>query len=311
MQSCSAENIETFLDKEEKKQEPIVKRQRRLYTRIIYPAIFLTIIFMIPFLWGLYLSLTGYKLNYPVAEFNWGKNYWNLITSSGFWHSALMTSIYTLVAVGLEMLLGYYIAILLDHETFMAKVMRRLIVLPFMVAPIIGTLLLKLMMNNRFGVINYLLGFIGMRNFPWAASAHTAMLTVLLVDIWIFTPFVVLILFAGKRGIPKDPISAAEVDGANSMVITWKIVLPLMMPTILVALIFRVIDSIIAFDIIWGMTGGGPGEATTVFTVTAYVRTFLSLDVGKGAAVLVIAWIVVYLISQKLVDYLYAARNKL
>lgn len=299
------------LDQEEKVQERRIRRQRRSYTLIVLPGIILTILFLIPFLWGIFLSFTGYRLNYPKVIFNWGANYWNLFSSWAFWHSTIVTFTYTAAAVAIELVLGYYIATLLDHETVVARLMRRLIVLPFMVAPIIGTLLLKLMLNNRFGVINYLLGAFGLKDFPWAASTNTAMLTVVLVDIWIFTPFVVLILFAGKRGIAKDPVSAAGVDGASTFAITRKIILPMMMPTVLIAVIFRVIDSIIAFDIVWGMTGGGPGDATTVYTVTGYVRSFLSLDVAKGTSVLVVAWLIVFLVSQQLVKQWNEARKRL
>jgi len=299
------------LEEEERKQQLQIRKQRRPYTLIVLPGIVLTILFLIPFLWGLYLSLTGFRLNFPHQVFNWGSNYRILFTSRYFWQSTFITFTYTAAAVAVEMLLGYYIASLLDHETVMARVMRRLIVLPFMVAPIIGTLLLKLMLNNRFGVINYLLGFVGLRNFPWAASSNTAMLTVVLVDVWIFTPFVVLILFAGKRGIAKDPIAAASVDGASTFAVTRKVVVPMMMPTILIALIFRVIDSIIAFDIVWGMTGGGPGNATTLYSITGYVRAFLSLDVAKGTAVLVVAWLIVFLVSQQLVKQWNRARRRL
>ena len=299
------------LDQEEKAHEILIRKQRRPYTLIVLPGIILTILFLIPFLWGIVLSFTGYRLNYPKVIFNWGANYWNLFSSSTFWHSTLVTFTYTAAAVAVEMVLGYYIATLLDHETVMARVMRRLIVLPFMVAPIIGTLLLKLMLNNRFGVVNYLLGFIGLRDFPWAASSSTAMMTVVLVDIWIFTPFVVLILFAGKRGISRDPIDAARVDGASTVSMTRKIVLPMMMPTLFIALIFRVIDSIIAFDIVWGMTGGGPGDATTAYTVTGYVKVFLSLDVAKGTSVLVVAWLIVFLVSQQMVKQWNEARKRL
>jgi multiple sugar transport system permease protein len=299
------------LVEEEKSYELRIRKQRRPYTFIVFPGIVLTILFLIPFLWGIFLSFTGYRLNNPKVIFNWGANYGNLFTSWSFWHSTLVTFIYTAAAVAIEMVLGFYIASLLDHETVMSRIMRRLIALPFMVAPIIGTLLLKLMLNNRFGVVNYLLGFVGLRNFPWAASTNTAMLTVVLVDVWIFTPFVVLILFAGKRGISRDPINAASVDGANSFQITRRVILPAMMPTVFIALIFRVIDSIIAFDIVWGMTGGGPGDATTVYAVTGYVRAFLSLDVAKGTTVLVVAWLIVFLVSQQMVKQWNEARKRL
>ena len=296
---------------QEQRYRRIESTERRPYTWIILPGIALIILFLIPFLWGLYLTLTDYRLNDPTLAFNWGRNYWRVLTSDRFWRSTLLTFCYTSAAVSIEMVLGYCLAMLLDHETAVCRIMRRLIVVPFMVAPIIGTLLLKLMLNNRFGVVNFLLGFLGLGDFPWAASANTAMLTVVMVDVWIFTPFVVLILLAGKRGAPTDPLEAAAVDGARQRHITRRILIPIMMPTILIAFIFRIIDSIIVFDIVWGMTAGGPGDATLVYSATAYVRSFLSLDVSQGTAVLVLAYLIVVVISRQLVKQWNAARRRL
>jgi multiple sugar transport system permease protein len=300
-----------FLNSEEKKHEKIIKKERSPYTYIILPGIIITILFMVPFIWGIYLSFTGYRLNNPNMSFNFFKNYIRLLPSARFWYTLLLSFEYTSIAVAIEMVFGYYIATLLNYETIMSKIMRRLIVIPFMVAPIIGTLLLKIMMNNKYGIINYFLSFFGLMDFPWGASPSTAMFTIIMVDVWIFTPFVVLILLSGKRGLSKDPFEAAAVDGAKGFNVFRILTIPMLMPTILIAFIFRVIDSIKVFDIIWGMTGGGPGDATTVFSAVAYVNTFLSLNVSAGTTILVIAWIIIFIISRWLVKFWDKARANL
>ena len=300
-----------FLKEEEGRTRGPRERITRPYTLIVLPAIITTIGFLIPFLWGIVLSFTKYKLNNPVYKFNFGLNYWNLLKSPEFWFTTFRTFEYAILAVGIELLLGFFIAMLLNTETVMAKISRRLIALPLMVAPAVGTVLLKLMLNNQFGVINYLMTPFGLRNFPWGASMGASLFTVVLVDVWIYTPFMVLIILAGLRSLPKDPFEAAAVDGARFGSTLRNITIPMILPAVFIAIIFRAIDSIKVFDIIWGMTAGGPGTSTMVYSVNGFIYVFGSLDVAKGTALMVITWIIVYLISQQLVKYWSVARSRL
>jgi multiple sugar transport system permease protein len=288
-----------------------ISRIQRPYTLIILPAIIITILFLIPFFWGIGLSFTNYRLNLPVAKWNWGRTYAALLTSLSFWKATLRTLQFTLLAVSIELLLGFGIAFLLSTETFMAKILRRIIVFPLMIAPIIGTIMLKLMMNNKFGVINYFLSFVGGKDFPWGASPNLSMFTVILVDIWIFTPFMIVIILAGLRALPREPFEAAIVDGSKGLSTMLNITLPMVMPTVLIALIFRVIDSIKVFDVIWGMTGGGPGDSTTVFSILGYIFTFGSLDVAKGTAIMLLVWVGIMFLGNKLVAYWQGSRARL
>jgi len=305
-------NEEIILNEEQLRATSLLETKiRRPYTLIILPAILISIVFLIPFLWGLYLTFTRYKLSDPTLSFNWGLNYWNMVKSVKFWKSILATFQYTFFCVSIQTILGFFIAILLNTETIMAKIMRKIIVIPLMIAPIIGTIMLNLMMQNKFGIFNYLLSFIGLRDFPWGASASTAMLTVVLVDVWIFTPFMVLIMLAGIRGLPKDPFEAARVDGARGITVLIHMTFPMVLPTFLVAVIFRIIDSLKAFDIIFGMTAGGPGDTTSVFSVFGYLLTFTALDVSRGTTLMIIAWLIIFLISRKLVQYWEITRSRL
>ena len=288
-----------------------IARIQRTYTLIIIPAIVITILFLIPCFWGIGLSFTNYRLNLPVAKMNWGRTYAVLLSTLSFWKAALRTLQFTLFAVSVELLLGFGIAFLLSTETFMAKVLRRIIVFPLMIAPIIGTIMLKLMMNNKFGVINYLLSFVGGKDFPWGASPNLSMFTVIIVDVWIFTPFMIVIILAGLRALPREPYEAAIVDGSKGFDTMLNITLPMVMPTVLIALIFRVIDSIKVFDVIWGMTGGGPGDSTTVFSILGYIFTFGSLDVAKGTAIMLLVWVGIMFLGNKLVAYWQSSRARL
>src|SRR5690606_6743975 len=118
-------------------------------------------------------------------------------TSGNFWHTFQVTFTYAFFAVAIEAVLGISIAFLLNTETLMAKIYRPFLLLPLMIAPLISTLIWRLMMSPEFGLLNYFLSFIGQRDFPWATAPRTAMLTVLLIEIWTFTPFVALLVYAG------------------------------------------------------------------------------------------------------------------
>ena len=282
-------------------QQAIIENERP-YTLIVWPALLVTILFMLPFIWGIGLTFTNYRLGAANVKFNWFQNYWTILTSNNFLNAAWKTTQFTLITTGIELLLAFGLSVLMNTETIMAKVMRRLISLSLMIAPVVATLALKLMLNSKFGIVNYLLSFFGLGDFAWGASPDSSMFTVILVDIWIFTPFMVLIILAGMRGLPKDPIEAASVDGASKFTTLKNISFPIMLPTILVAFIFRFIDCIKCFDVIWGMTAGGPGDSTTVFCILGYVLSFSSMDIAKGNTILVFVYIINMFLGTKLIN---------
>lgn len=287
------------------------KADTKPYTLIIMPAILISILFLIPFVWGIYLTFTDFRLGSQAAQFNWFQNYRVVLSSRSFWGAALKTLQFSVFAVGLEFAVGTVLAMLMNTETFMARLMRRVISFSLMIAPIIATIALKLMLNNRFGIVNYVLSFFGRQDFPWGASPKTAMFTVILADIWIFTPFIVLILLAGLRSLPRDPLEAAQVDGATNVSIFTEIMLPMLLPTMLIAIIFRFIDCVKAFDVIWGMTAGGPGDATMNLSIHGYVMSFSALDIAKGTTVLVFVWLLNMFLGTKLLGFWKEARARL
>ncbi|MGD8442594.1 MAG: sugar ABC transporter permease, partial [Desulfobacterales bacterium] len=212
------------------------------------PALALTLPVLYPFIQSIYYSMTTYSLTSPVKNFIWFENYIWLFTSAEFWNSVKVSFVYTISAVGIELILGLIIAMLLNQETFLAKIFRPLLLLPLMIAPIIGTLMWKLMMSPEFGVLNYFLSFIGMRDFQWASAANSAMFSVVMIDVWMFTPFIALLLLAGLRSMPAPPFEAAMVDGASRWFTFKTLTLPMLMPFIIVSVVFRLIDSLRQFD---------------------------------------------------------------
>ncbi|HYF92422.1 MAG TPA: sugar ABC transporter permease [Symbiobacteriaceae bacterium] len=270
---------------------------------IIAPAFLLTIGIMYPFLTAVWYSFTNYSLTRPTFEFIAFKNYRIILQDPSFWNAVSVTVRYALGAVAVEMLLGLGIALLLNQEHWLAKALRYVLIFPLMISPVIGTLIWKLMMSPSVGILNYYLSKIGIKDFPWAASQKTAMMSVVLVDVWIFTPFVGLLLLAGLRSLPRAPYEAATLDGGSAWFTFKTLTLPMLMPYMMVCLMFRLIDSLKMFDIIYAMTGGGPGDSLMNFSLQAYFNGFLYLNLAYGLAYMIILWLIVYIISQVLSAY--------
>ncbi len=166
-----------------------------------------------------------------------------------------------------------------------------------MTAPALAALMWKLMTNPNFGILSYLVSLLGYSDFKWASDPATALLTVVLVDIWVYTPFIMILLLAGLRSLPKAPFEAAALDGVPRSFVFFRITLPMLMPYIITATLFRLLDSIQQFDIIYSMTQGGPGDKLLVFQVQAYLVFFQATNVGRSAAMMIILWAITYFLS--------------
>ena len=262
------------------------------------PALLVCIGILIPFVTAVIYSFQRYRLSQPWArQFNWGENYLNFFTDPAFWNTLKVSLLYAGITVTLELLLGLGIALLLQRRSTVNNFISIMLLLPLMIAPALAALMWKLMTNPSFGILSYLAGLIGLQDFRWASSPDTALLTVVLVDIWVYTPFIMILLLAGLRSLPTQPFEAAALDGVPRTFVFFRITLPMLTPYILTATLFRLLDSIQQFDIIYAMTQGGPGNTLTVFQVEAYLNFFQSTNVGRSAALMVILWAITYLLS--------------
>ncbi len=268
------------------------------------PALLAVIGIVIPFGTAVWYSLQYYNLAFPMGRhFIWFNNYVQLFESADFWHTVYVTVVYTAATVCIELVLGLAVALVLKKNTLLNDVISVLLVLPLMVAPVIAALIWKLMTNSNFGIMNYFLQLIGIHNFGWATSPHTAMFTVVLIDIWVFTPFFSVLLLAGLRGLPREPFEAAELDGVPATFVFFRITLPMLTPYMLTAALFHMFDSIQQFDIPYGMTQGGPGNALNLFQVKAYLEAFTYTNLGKSAAILMVLWVITYALSFVAINY--------
>nr|GAJ37849.1 probable ABC transporter permease protein y4oQ [Bradyrhizobium sp. DOA9] len=249
--------------------------------------------FLFLFFYGVFQSLTDLKFGRPLVHFTGLANYAALIKTDDFWNSVRATLVYAGSAVLAEALLGLALAKLFATEVFLARVMRPVILLPLVLPPMSVALIWTTMMDPQSGILNYLLSLSGIGRFAWISDPATAMISLVLIDVWTYTPFFTLIIFAGLQGINEEIREAARVNGAKGWATFLHIELPLIAPYILIAAVFRLIESLNQFDIIFGTTQGGPGNSTSVLSVRAYITAFQNLAFGRGAALMVVNWIVI------------------
>ena len=275
------------------------------------PALLMCIGILIPFITAVYYSMLRFRLNLPAMKgFIWFQNYINFFTDAKFWNTVYISLLYAFLTVGLELLIGLGIAMLLQKRTRLNNFISIVLLLPLMTAPALAALMWKLMTNPNFGILSYLIGLLGATDFKWASDPSTALFTVVLVDIWVYTPFIMILLLAGLRSLPTAPFEAAALDGVPRSFVFFRITLPMLMPYILTATLFRLLDSIQQFDIIYAMTQGGPGDKLLVFQVQAYLDFFQATNVGRSAALMVILWAITYFLSNIFIKQWLKLREK-
>jgi multiple sugar transport system permease protein len=278
-----------------------VRRARR--TRLLpyilsLPALLVCVGILVPFVTAIYYSMLRYRLNLPYMRgFIWFDNYLNFLSDAEFWNTVKVSLLYTVLTVGVEVVLGLGIALLLQKQTRFNSLVSILLLLPLMTAPALASLMWKLMTNPNFGILSYLVQLMGVQDFKWASAPSSALFTVVLVDVWVYTPFIMILLLAGLRSLPTQPFEAAALDGVPRRFVFFRITLPMLFPYLMTATLFRLLDAIQQFDIIYSMTQGGPGNTLLVFQVRSYLEFYQYTNVAKSAALLVILWAITYALS--------------
>jgi multiple sugar transport system permease protein len=245
---------------------------------------------------ALLIALSVYPLIYTVKigfqsgsgeAARWTLSNFARLFSDNFFRDALLnTFIYAAVALGVEFLLGLALALLLDRPVRGRNFFRAILLIPMMLPPVVVGVVWRLMLNPNFGAVNGTLKSAGFDTEPltWTASPALALVSVILVDIWQWTPFMFLILLAGLQAIPREPYEAAMVDGASGWQIFKDVTLPMLRPAILVALLLRTMDLLRVFDQIFILTEGGPAFATETVSLYIYRAAFRFFDFGYAAA---------------------------
>lgn len=277
---------------------------------IILPAVLILLGFLVLFFYGVYQSFTDLRLGRPNVRFVGFANYVALGKSADFWNNIWVTLAYAICAVTLQAILGLAIAKLFASGVALAKWLRPVILLPLVLPPMSVALMWTTMMNPQTGILNYIFSLAGLGPFAWISDPKTALLSIILIDVWTYTPFFALIIFAGLQGITDDIREAARINGAKAWASFVNIELPLVAPYILIAAVFRLIESFNQFDIIFGTTQGGPGNATAALSVQAYITAFQNMTFGRGAALMVVNWLIVLIGAFLIVKAWQAVRRR-
>lgn len=268
---------------------------------IITPGLLILIGIMIPFVTAIFLSLTNYSFRLPTWKFIGLRNWINTLTNPSFYHALWVTIKYAFSATLTQMVLGTIIALLLKKDTLFTRILKVLFTFPLMVAPAIAVLIWQLMTSNSVGVLEKLLNVFGVMNFPWASSHSTAMFTAVLIDTWVNTPFVLLLVLAGIQSLPKSPFEAAQVDGASPWFIFKTLTFPMLKPFMYIALLFRLMAALQEFGIIYALTKGGPGDTLMNISLTGYMTAFQYQRLGEALPYLLVLWMIVNITAKYLV----------
>lgn len=254
-----------------------------------------------PFIYGLYLSLSSYNIITGLSFRGLG-NYVDAFKDPRFLNALIITFIFVGSAVSLEFLLGLGIALLVNRDFWLKRVIVSLIYIPMIMAPIAVALMWRMLYNAEYGPVNYFflhLNLIG-RKIAWLSETKHALQSLIVVDMWQWTPFMFLVLYAGLQSVPPELMEAAQIDGASRWQVFRHISFPSLFPFIILAFLFRIIDAFKIFDAVSVLTKGGPGTSTEVVSWLGYLTGFTYFRLGYAAAMAMILFVTVLVISQLL-----------
>jgi len=249
--------------------------------------IIMTLVGFFPLVHSLYISMTSYRpteIDKPQG-FVGLENYVRAFSDPLFGHSLLLTGLFTGLSVGLSLVLAVLLAALFNLRLPGFVAMRTIVLVPMLITPIAVGITWRIMMMPDLGVLNFLLAKLGIPPQPWANSATSALMAMVLVDVWQWTPFMFIIIFAGLRALPRSPFEAAAIDGAGPIRTFYSVTLPMLRPVIVVAVLLRVIDAIRTYDTVYIITRGGPDFASDLVSVYLQRANFKFFDLGYGAAI--------------------------
>ena len=223
-----------------------------------------------------------------------------------FWNAIANTGILVGVGVGLQAVLGTALALELHRLGRTRTIVLSLMLIPVMIAPVIAGFQFRMIYNDQFGPLNYLLDVLtrgAMRGAAWLADPRIALWAVMATDVWQWTPFMTLVVLAGLQAIPAELSEAAEVDGAAGSQMFWRVTLPLLLPVIVIGLLVRVMDTFKLFDIVYQLTGGGPGNVTETIAYYTYLQGFKFFSLGYTSAMAFVQLALITIVAQIFLRY--------
>jgi multiple sugar transport system permease protein len=278
---------------------------------LIAPAAAVLVLFqVVPIVIGANASFRDWQLYNPRGTWIGLAHYAYILSDPIFlWVVLPNTFLLMFASVALSLVLGLALAHLLNRSFPGQRLLQTVILLPQMIAPVIAATSMRWTFNDQFGVVAAFLSWVGFGQISWLAERWPSFLIILFTDVWIWTPWFALILLAALKSLPREPFEAAQIDAAGRWRTFTHITLPMLRPVIGVCVLIRSIDAFRTFDQVWVISEGGPARSTEVFSIYAYVETFLNLDFGRGSTaamigaliILIVAW-VMYRAIDRLTD---------
>ena len=211
-------------------------------------------------------------------------NYLELLNSPIFWNSTRVTLLFTVIAVFVECVLGFLLALLMQQQLVGRRLMRTILIAPILLTPLVVGLIFRLMFHSDFGILTYLVRLFGPKDFLWLTQPIPAFSAMLILEIWQNTSFVFLVLLGAMQMLPQEPYEAAKVDGAAYWQQVRHLTIPMLKPALLVALVFRTVFTIRLFEQVFVLTMGGPGKATETISMRIYLAGFQEFNMGIASS---------------------------
>ena len=264
----------------------MLERQNRTFWMFVLPAVAITVVcLLLPVGRGVQISFTSMDFlkntNEPVGLANYGR----ALSDPEFYRSLGRNIIYVVVVVVCNFLIGFGMALVCNRRFAGGKVVRAVIIFPMLLIPVAAAVLWRFMYNYDVGVINKTLASLGIGRVNWLGNPDMALYSIIITDIWAWTPWMFLILLAGLEGIPAEPIEAARIDGASGWGLVRYVILPLMSPVTRVAVSLKAIETFRTFDYVWVMTKGGPGSSSDIMSTFLYKQAYKNLAYGYSSAI--------------------------
>ncbi|MDI9261213.1 carbohydrate ABC transporter permease [Alicyclobacillus sendaiensis] len=266
------------------------------YVLLVPMFVLLLLLFAYPIVYALHSTFESYM--YGRATGYVGLQNWiDVLHDQAFWASFGRTISYSVIAIPIELVVSIILALAYYRISgLIGGILRTIAVIPFIVMPIVTGIIWKLIFLPNFGVADAVELMIGVKPFDWLGTSKGAIASVIIMDLWMWIPFMFLIILAGLQALPEEPFEAALVDGANAWQTFFRITLPLLRPTLLVAIILRVIDAFRIFDQVYSMTGGGPGVATQFLSLHVADVAFNQTDFGHASVQLFIIFAIMLML---------------
>jgi multiple sugar transport system permease protein len=264
------------------------------------PAVLIMLILMaFPIAYTIYLSVTKWSpTSFGSPEFIGLENYIKLITEdSRFLNAVWRTLWFTVVAVAVQLLLGVGLALIFNREFMGRGIFRTLFLLPMVATPVAIALVWMFILDINTGIMNYFLDLIFGIRVAWLSDRQIVLWSMIMIDTWQWTPFIMIITLAGLSALPTEPYEAAMIDGGSPVQLFWYLTLPMLRPTLMVALMFRSIDALKTFDIIYVITQGGPAYASETLNLYGFSQGFAYFNMGYASALLVLYFMLVMGVS--------------